>query len=98
MNAFLLHTHLRLRDWQEQAWSRIFIIKMKVSVSEPDRKMLIHTNKSQDFIKAEPTHIFIKTWTSMNFVSDLIILIKLLSNSDNACPKNTKYFHGTTFH
>lgn len=47
--------------------------------------MLIHINKSWDFITAEAKHIFIKTWTSINFMSVLIILIKLEGKSDNTC-------------
>lgn len=47
--------------------------------------MLIHINKSWDFITAEAKHIFIKTWTNINFMSVLIILIKVEAKSDKTC-------------
>lgn len=47
--------------------------------------MLIHINKSWDFITAEAKHVFIKTWTSIDFMSVVIILIKLEGKSDNTC-------------
>lgn len=47
--------------------------------------MLIHINKSWDFITAEPKHIFIKTWPSIDFMSVLIILIKVRGESDDTC-------------
>lgn len=56
--------------------------------------MLIHINKSWDFITAEAKHSFIKTWTSINFMSVLIILIKVEGKSDNTCTQAEKEYWG----